>query len=316
MRKLPPVNAVRAFEVAARHMQFQSAAKELGVTPSALSYQIRQLETHLGKPLFKRLNRAVELTSAGELLSGRVCDAFERLEEAFALLAPAEDDNKLVVSSGPATSSKWLAPRLHGFIEDNPDIDLRLSASLHLVDFVADGIDASIRFGLGNYSGLYVEPMFSEVVMPLVSPNYFEKMGGDANEALLEKSNLIYDDTMYEFWGVQAWTQWTNRVGYHNVTIGKGTRFSHADHAIDAAVDGAGIVMGRLSFAYRDLAAGRLIAPYSHVLPLKEGFHFCCPNSGMEKPKVLNFIAWLRDEIADQEELMKAFLKTKIILDN
>ena len=146
MRKLPPVNAIRAFEVASRHMQFQRAAEELGVTPAALSYQIRQLEDHLGTKLFNRLNRAVELTRSGKMISSGTIEAFEKLEETFALLNPQENSNRLVVCTGPAFSAKWLAPRLYQFLEAYPDIDFRLSANLKLTDFENDSVDACLLY--------------------------------------------------------------------------------------------------------------------------------------------------------------------------
>ena len=183
MRKIPPVNSIRAFEAACRHMQFQLAAQELGVTPAALSYQIRQLEEHLGFKLFKRLNRSVELTRKGRILAPGVTDAFQKLEESFALLSP-EEDNKLVISTGPAFSAKWLAPRLHSYLEEHPEIDFRLSANLKLTDFNRDDVDAVIRFGAGKYPELFVEPLFQEIATPLISPALFEEIGGKANEAL------------------------------------------------------------------------------------------------------------------------------------
>ena len=180
MRDIPPVNAIRAFEAASRHMQFQLAAEELGVTPAALSYQIRQLEDYLGLKLFRRLNRAVELTREGHLLAPGIVEAFEKLEESFSLLKPDDEDNTLVVSTGPAFSAKWLAPRLHGYLEEYPEIDFRLSANLKLTDFDREGVDAVIRFGTGNYPGLYVEALFEEISIPMISPQLFDSVGGKA----------------------------------------------------------------------------------------------------------------------------------------
>lgn len=315
MRKLPPVNAIRAFEAVARHMQFQSAADELGVTPSALSYQVKQLEEHLDMPLFKRMNRAIELTSAGDAIAGRVSDAFQKLEDAFSLLHMKENDNTLVISSGPAFSAKWIAPRLHSYLEDNPDIDFRLSASLKLVDFIADGIDASIRFGQGDYEGLYSEPLFSEVVLPLISPMLFERLGENANEEMLLGVNLLHDDSLHFIHGIDQWPDWANAVGYSKLDTTKGTRFSNADHSLNAAIDGAGVVIGRLGFAFREIQAGRLIAPFKQVIPAKRGFHFVCPPSALEKPKVLSFLGWLRDEVAEQTDAMEIFMSEKDLIE-
>lgn len=315
MRKIPPVNAIRAFEAVSRHMQFQAAAEELGVTPSALSYQIKQLEVHLGMSLFKRLNRAIELTSAGVLIAGRVSDAFQQLEETFALLQPKGDDNTLVISSSLGFSAKWIAPRLHGYLELYPDIDFRLSASMKLVDFIADGVDAAIRFGQGNYDGLYCELLFDEIVLPLIAPSLFERMGGEANEKILLELNLLHDDSLKIILGVDLWSDWTRAVGFSNLDITKGTRFSNADHAIETTIDGAGVVMGRLGFSSRDIQAGRLIAPFKQMIPANKGFYFVCPPSAMKKPKVLNFLGWLRDEVAEQAVAMELLMRKKELIE-
>jgi len=315
MRKIPPVNAIRAFDAVARHMQFQAAAKELGVTPSALSYQIKQLEGHIGLPLFKRMNRAIELTSAGELITGKVDEAFEKLEDAFALLHPDSDKNQLVISSSLGFSAKWIAPRLHKYLEIYPEIDFRLSASMKLVDFVADGIDAAIRFGQGDYDGVYSELLFDEIILPLISPRLYEQMSGITDENLLLEMKLLHDDSLKIIHGIDLWADWTKAVGYSKVDITKGTRFSNADHAIETAIDGAGIVMGRLGFSSRDIQAGRLIAPFKYMIPANRSFHFVCPPSAMDKPKVLNFLGWLRDEVCEQADAMEIFTREKELIE-
>jgi LysR family glycine cleavage system transcriptional activator len=313
MRKIPPVNAIRAFEAACRHMQFQLAAEELGITPSALSYQIRQLEEHLSFKLFKRLNRAVELTKEGRILSAGVIESFEKLEETFALLQSDENDNTLVVSTGPAFSAKWLAPRLYSYLEQNPEIDFRLSANLKLTDFERDGVDAVIRFGGGDYPDLFTEALFQEISTPLISPKLFEETGGKADETLFTKTSLIHDESLKFLDGGQ-WGTWLEAMNYKTINPDKGAHFNHADHCIEAAVDGGGIVMGRLGFAFREINAGRLIAPFKQAISAKGGFYFCCPEEALQKDKVLNFLAWLRDEASDQAEAIEAFMRDRVLL--
>jgi len=313
MRKIPPVNAIRAFEAACRHMQFQLAAEELGITPSALSYQIRQLEEHLGVKLFNRLNRAVELTKEGRILSSDVIESFEKLEETFELLTNDEDDNTLVVSTGPAFSAKWLAPRLYAYLEENPEIDFRLSANLKLTDFDKDGVDAVIRFGAGYYPDLFTEALFQEISTPLISPKLFEEMGGMVDESLFKRVPLIHDESLKFLDGGQ-WKTWLEAMHYKTINAEKGAHFNHADHCIEAAVDGGGIVMGRLGFAFREINAGRLIAPFKQAISAKGGFYFCCPHEALQKDKVLNFLAWLRDEASDQAEAIEAFMEDRVLL--
>ena len=313
MRKLPPVNAIRAFDAASRHLQFQQAAEELGVTPAALSYQIRQLEEHLGLKLFRRLNRSVELTREGRMVAPGVVDAFEKLETAFGLIAPDQEDNTLVVSTGPAFSAKWLAPRLHSYLEENPETDFRLSANLKLTDFERDGVDAVIRFGAGNYPGLYVEPLFQEISTPLIAPALFEQAGSRADERLFISVKLIHDESL-NFLGSSPWENWLKAMNYTSVDANRGARFNHADHCIEAAVDGGGIVMARLGFAFREITAGRLIAPFKQAISAKGGFYFCCPQENLEKKKVLHFLAWLRDEAEEQSRAIEAFMAHRTLL--
>ncbi len=315
MRKIPPVNAIRAFEAACRHMQFQAAAEELSVTPAALSYQIRQLEEQLGLKLFHRLNRAVELTREGKLIAPGTVAAFEQLEQTFSLLKPEEEDNKLIISTGPAFSAKWLAPRLHGYLEENPEIDFHLSPNLERTDFDREEVDAVIRFGGGNYPELYTEPLFQEISTPLISPSLFKEIGSGANRSLFEKVRLIHDESL-GFLGVNPWESWLGGVGYNDVDPGHGAHFKHADHCIEAAVDGAGIVMGRIGFAFREINSGRLIAPFRETISAKGGFYFCCPHKALEKSKVLNFLAWLRDEAQEQSEMIDRFMQDKVMIDS
>ncbi len=314
MIRLPPLNAIRAFEAASRHLSFQSAADELAVTPSALSHQIKLLEEHLQIRLFHRRNRAVELTSAGELIRDKVSAGFDQLREAFMMLAPDPGDRTLVVTTGPAFSAKWLAPRLHTFLEDHPDIDFRLSANLGLADFIADGIHAGIRFGGGDYEGLYTEKLFDEVLIPLVSPQLWNARGLKADESAFNDLAILHDDSSIFLTGAKSWKDWFAIMKMNPLRAERGTHFSHADHGIEAAVDGGGIVLARLGLAWRDIAAGRLIAPFDTALRVQSGFFFVCPEKNLELDKVLVFLAWLRDEADEQQRSASAFLRDMKIL--
>lgn len=314
MLRLPPANAIRAFEAASRHLSFQAAAEELGVTPSALSHQIRQLESLLQFKLFHRRHRQVELTSGGALLAEKVGEGYDKIREGFAQLLPDTDDRRLVVTTGPAFSAKWLAPRLHFFLEENPEIDFRLSASLALADFVGDGIDLAVRFGGGDYPGLFVEKLFDEVAMPLIAPALYEAAGGKPAPSLFEKVSLIHDDSAKFLAGGVDWEDWLAAMGYRGELAARGSHFSHADHAIEAAVDQAGMVFSRLGLAYRDIATGRLIAPFDLALQVAGGFYFVAPENHLAMPKVLAFLGWIRDEAAEQSAAMAALLAAKKVI--
>ena len=166
-RRLPPLTALRAFDAAARHMSFAKAADELSVTPAALSFQIKSLEEHLGQPLFRRLNRAVELTEAGRALAPGAAEGFQALSAAWRAARRRQDDRTLTVTAGPAFTAKWLAPRLYEFAQTHPEIELRFSASLRMMDFDRDEIDVAIRFGYGPDPGLYALPLRREWITPV-----------------------------------------------------------------------------------------------------------------------------------------------------
>lgn len=297
-RRLPPLNALRAFDAASRHLSFQKAAQELNVTPSALSFQIRQLEDFLQIALFERLNRRVVLTEAGARFAPFVQDGFERLSAAMAQLRPAAPDNILTVTTGPAFAAKWLAPRIHRFIEEYPDFELRIAASLSLTDLRKDPVDVAIRFGGGNYPGLRVETFAEDSATPLISPALVaERFGGNFTLDDLGSVTLLHDDSAAFLPNAVTWATWLKHAGVHTVDASRGTRFSHADHALEAAVDGGGIVLGRLTLAARDVRAGRLMAPFDLVMPSNASFHFCCLPEMADVPKVKALRDFVRDEI-------------------
>ena len=304
--RLPPLNALRAFEVAARLMSFRDAAAELNVTPSALSYQIRQLEDHLAVELFTRLNRAVVLTEAGERLRPGLRDAFERMREAVERVVPQEDGDVLVVSSGPAFAAKWLAPRVWRFMEAQPSIELRISASLKLTDFSSGAVDCAIRFGSGDYRGVVVEPMFAEAILPLASPALKIE-----DEADLANVRLLHDDSTSFMPNAPGWPDWLRLAEFSSVDGLRGPRFNHADHPLDAALDGAGVALGRLSLAMRDIDAGRLVAPFEGYLPSAANFYFVAPDANLKRPKVQAFREWLAAETGREAEAVASFLSER-----
>jgi LysR family glycine cleavage system transcriptional activator len=309
--RLPPLNSLRAFEAAARHMSFQKAAQELSVTPSALSYQIRQLESFLQVPLFLRLNRAVRLTEDGQRIAPGIHDAFERLAEAMGRLNGPAPANVLTISTGPAFAAKWLSPRLHKFLERYPEIDIRISANTKLTDFRSDEVDLSIRFGGGNYSGLHVERLADEHVLPLVSPRLLEQFGGRLEPKDLGRIALLHDDSANFMTNAVNWDDWLRRARITDVDSTRGPRFSHADHALEAALDGAGIVLGRLTLSMRDIASGRLVAPFDLMVPAQAGFYFCCLPERLAEPKIKAFRDFLFSEIAAERSILDDFRSAK-----
>lgn len=296
--RLLPLNALRAFDAASRHLSFQRAAEELGVTPSALSFQIRQLEEFLQISLFERHNRRVALTEAGARFAPFVQDGFERLHGALNQLRPATPDDILTVTTGPAFAAKWLSPRIHRFLDKHPDIELRIAANLSLSDLRRDGVDVAIRFGAGNYPGLRVEPLAQDAVLPLISPVLLaERFGGTLTHDDLASLTLLHDESAAFLPNTVTWASWLKQADAHGIDASRGARFNHADHALEAAVDQAGIVLGRLTLAARDIRAGRLVAPFDLVLPANASFFFCCLPEASTVPKIEAFRAFVREEI-------------------
>tara|TARA_R110002072_G_scaffold30387_2_gene94956 strand:+ start:2459 stop:3397 length:939 start_codon:yes stop_codon:yes gene_type:complete len=291
--RLPPLTALRAFDAAARHMSFALAAAELHVTPAALSFQIKSLEEHLGAPLFRRLNRAVELTEAGRALAPAASDGFQTLAAGWRAAQRLQDQQTLTVTAGPAFTAKWLAPRLFDFAQSHPEIELRFSASLRIMDFNRDNVDVAIRFGLGPDPGLFSLPLADEWVVPVMTPELARKYPTPES---LRDALLIVDESIDFLDPPIDWSAWFRAVKI-DVTPNIGPRFSQADHAIDAALAGVGVALGRRALVIKDLADGRLVAPYPQALPTGARFRFLCPDGAETRPQVAAFKTWILQEI-------------------
>ncbi len=306
--RLPPLTALRAFDAAARHMSFAAAADELGVTPAALSFQIKSLEEHLGTPVFRRLNRAVELTEAGRTLAPGAADGFQTLTKAWRSTRRLNDTSTLTVTAGPAFTSKWLAPRLFDFAQAHPDIELRFSASLRIIDFDLDEVDVAIRFGLGHDKQVYSDPLTREWMTPMMTPSMATEIKSPAD---LAKTTLIHDDSIAFFKTPADWAAWC-RAANIDIDTTHGPRFSQADHAIDAAVSGAGVVLARVSLATQALETGQLVAPFEVGLVCDAHFRFICPQGGEIRPNIAAFHRWIKDKMRASE----VFEQNRIFVDS
>lgn len=294
--RLPPLTALRAFDAAARHMSFSKAAAELNVTPAALSFQIKSLEEHLEAPLFRRLNRAVELTDAGRALSPGASDGFTALAAAWRAARRTVDQTSLTVTAGPAFTAKWLAPRMFHFAKDHPEIEMRFSATLRLMDFSRDDVDVAIRFGFPKKEdGLFSQQIMNEWMTPMMSPTLAEEYPTPAD---LARAPLLHQEDTRQFQPAFDWPAWFRAAGLPP-RFSSGARFSQADHALDAAVAEGGVVLGRLSLADRDLKEGRLVAPYKIALTTQAQYRFVCPEGTQHRPQVRAYLEWLLAEVDD-----------------
>lgn len=291
--RLPPLTALRAFDAAARHMSFAQAAAELNVTPAALSFQIKSLEEHLGAPLFRRLNRAVELTEAGEALSDGAAEGFQTLATAWRAAKRTQDTQTLTVTAGPAFTAKWLAPRLYEFAQSHPEIELRFAASLQRMDLMRDNVDVAIRFGTRATPDLYAIPLAKEWVMPVMTPALAAQYPTIES---LHSAPIIFDDAIQFLNAPLDWPDWFRAMNAPFVPT-SGPHFSQSDHAIDAALAGVGIVMGRRALVIKDLAEGRLVAPFPTALDTGARFSFLCLKGMEKRPQIAAFRDWILEEI-------------------
>lgn len=306
---LPPLNALRAFEATARHLSFSRAAEELHVTPAALSHQIKGLEDFLGVKLFIRKPRAIELTDAGRSLYPGTHAGFGQLRQAVQSLERIRNDRVLVVSAPPGFTAKWLAPRLHRFVAANPDIDTRISSTPTLLDLATDDVDVVIRNAANPPSNMHVEKLVDIYTLPVASPRYIEAVGGLERPEDLLRVTLIHDESITHLPNVPYWPEWFAAQGMKSINLSRGLRFNSADHALEAAVEGAGVVLAYRTLAYDDLRVGRLIAPFDSPLYTNRAFYLACESGGEERPKVRAFRDWVRAEmdrmIIDCEEVAK-----------
>ncbi len=301
MHPMPPLNALRAFEAAARHLSLTKAAHELNVSPGAISHQIRGLEALLGVELFERRVRAIALTPAGKLLYPGVQTGFLHLREAVAGLKDAGDARVLVVSTPPGLTSKWLAPRLYRFASAHPEIDARISSSLNNANFTTDGVDVAVRNMPIDPVGdpaLVAEKLVELSFVPVCSRRLIESHGPLDTPAALARAPLIHDDTLANYARVPTWTDWFKAAGIDAVDVGRGLRFNSTDHALDAAGEGAGVLLAHDVLAYDDLRTGRLVIPTPFSLRTGRAYCLVCPNSRREHPHVQAFRVWVKQEMA------------------
>lgn len=305
---MPALNALRAFEAIARHLSFARAAEELHVTPAALSHQIRGLEQEVGVSLFHRRTRTIELTEAGRLIYPGIHAGFQSLRNAIGQIERARDHNVLVISATPGLVAKWLMPRLWRFLHAHPDIDPRVSASFKLADFAAEGVDVAIRLSKGIPSDLHDEKLFDDSMLPVCSPRLVEQ--GLRSAADLPRFPLIHYDIATSMQVSPVWADWFAVAGLEGVDGTRGLRVSAADHALEAAVAGAGVALSHKLIASDDLHSGRLVTPFGPELPLRSGYHFVCPKGYETRPMVRAFRDWLFAEMEETKRKWAALSVT------
>ncbi len=300
-RQLPPLNPLRAFEVAARCLSFTRAAEELFVTPSAVSHQVKTLEENLGVALFVRDAKALSLTAAGKAYLPGVQEAFRQLAFATYQLHRERSIPALKLNLPPTFALKWLIPRMQGFMRQHPEIDLKVSTLKHMVDFAREDVDLAMRYGHGLYPGLRSELCLPVEVFPVCAPSLVQS-GAIAEPHDLRRQTLLHDDSTYDDVTNPNWAAWLEHAGVTGVDTTRGPSFWPSHLVIDAAIGGLGVALAKRIWVARDLAEGRLVRLFPQIsLPVEHGYFFVYPEDRADDPRIGAFLAWMRQEVADSQ---------------
>ncbi len=291
-RRLPPLNALRAFEAGARHLSFTKAAEELFVTQAAVSHQVKLLEQDLGVDLFRRMTRKLALTAEGWALLGPVGEALDTLAEAAVALRAGAGDGTLTLSLTPTFGAQWLAPRLGRFWSAHPEIELRLQHSIHLVDFARDEVDAAVRWGGGVWPGVEVVYLMRAGVVPVCSPALC------AGPPALNVPDDLRHHTLLHGRDYVEWAQWLAVAGAREVEARRGPIIDDRSVLHQAVLNGQGVALAEENLVGSDLAAGRLVKPFDIDLDDDNAYYLVAPPKAFERPNVQAFRDFLLAEIA------------------
>lgn len=290
MKRRPPLNAIRVFEVSARLGNFSRAAEELAITQGAVSRQIKALEVHLGLELFRRIGRSVALTQEGRDYHSTVRKALEAIDRKSEQLSRRRAREKLTLSTVPSFAAKWIAPRLASWRAVSSNIELRIISSYEHSNFRRDGIDVAVRYGRGPWPGLHSEKLAIEELFPVCSAKY-------ARVQRLHEARDLLLATLLERELTEGWSEWFSAVGISAPRLESSIRMRDATAVIEAAIEGQGVALGNYSLVALDLAAGRLIRPVKGALVSSFAYHFVCLPSSLDREPVARFRKWLADEM-------------------
>lgn len=285
--QLPPLNALRAFEASARHLSVKNAADELSVTPGAVSQLIKTLELHLGVDLFRRVNRGIFLTDAGQAYLPPVRNAFRQISDATRRVAVPPETGILTVSATPFFASAWLVPRLKSFQDAHPDIDLQVLTSSALADFSRDGVDVAIRHGLGRYPGLSSRRLLTVEIVPVAAPALVKSLGIPATPTDLTRWPRVNDAER------KGWALWFQAQGIEDAGPARGPSFDDSGLLLKSVLAGQGAALLPLAVVASEIAEGRLVQ-LSEVTWLEDfAYYLVYPESSEARPKVVAFRDWL-----------------------
>ena len=298
--RLPPLNALKAFEAAARHESFTRAAEELCVTQGAVSHQVKSLEAELAIKLFNRERQRLLITEAGRDYLAVIRDALDRIAAGTERLIQRQGTGVLTVSTSPDFAAKWLVHRLGHFAEAHPEIDLRVSGTLHHVDFAREEVDLAVRHGDGNWPGLDAVRLSAEELFAVCSPKLPLGRRRLDKPADILKFPLIHLDNRAD------WANWLQAAGIDDAAVIHGPVLNRASMVIDAAMNGQGIALARTTLVAWDVINGRLVRPFPESLRLSKLYWIVCPKATAALPKITTFREWLLAEASSDLDRLKS----------
>lgn len=287
LKRLPPLNSLKAFESAARHLSFTKAADELFVTQAAVSHQIKSLESFLSMKLFHRKNRSLLLTEEGQSYFHDLRDIFVHLQEATQRLVTIGTKGAITIATPPSFASQWLVPRLHQFSAQHSDIDVRIKAVDADEGFLDDSVDIAVFYGRGSWSGLASTKLLSEYLTPMCSPRLLERGKPLGSLEDLSQHTLLHDNTRI------AWKNWLSAFGIKNINVNQGPIFSHTMLVLQAACIGQGVALSDTVLAKPEIESGRLICPFNEKIESKLSHYLVCKESQVEQSKIKVFSEWM-----------------------
>lgn len=290
-RRLPPLNAVRAFEAAARHGNFTRAADELSVTQGAVSHQVRSLEDWFGFPLFERHKREVRLTQKGEIYLGFVRGMLNELHTVTQMVRGKTTEESLCISAPESFAVNWLVKRLGLFASEHPELEVRLTSQNQIDDqgrIVGEEgphwVDLRIRYGRAKWPGLRVAKLFDEHIFPVCHPRLADSLNDIAD---LADHVLIHDDMQ------MSWSNWLRSAAIHHAPSRPGVAYSHSHMALQAAASGQGIALARSVLVQDYLSSGALVRPFDTSVPAEHSYYLLCQERMAGVPKIQAFKSWI-----------------------
>jgi LysR family glycine cleavage system transcriptional activator len=303
-RMLPGTRALRTLEAAGRHLNFTKAASEVGLTPAAVSYQIKEIEDQLGIVLFSRTSRTMRLTEAGGVLHDAAVEALDLLNRAAnRARKAARGTAQLRVTLDATFAAKWLMPRVEGFRKRSPDIEVRFDISYELRDFDGDDVDIGVRFGSGKYPGLCADRLFENVIVPVCSPSLLT-----SGKPLAEPRDLMNHTLVHIDWSRQGitwpnWRMWMAAAGVEDFDDSVCVVFGDSSHVIQAALDGNAVALADFAMVAKDLSQGRLVRPFELGIkvPPEFAYFLVYPEASATDPRIVAFREWILAEAAETD---------------